>query len=481
MRDNKLMKKILTCVILIFCASLCLACNCGKEPSISFSYDQITINIGDTYTINDEDIDVVDSESEYELIIVDTKIATIKGNVITPMVKGETLLVIQLKDCDVYCEIPLVITNIIYATEASIQSEQVQINLDKSNLATNVISLNYGCNEVPKVTYNENIIDYDYVTGLITAKSEGMATVVVLFANCNVSFNVNVVNKIYTRTIEVDDCSVYKGSSGKFDFVVFPETANTYEFFTTSELITIDQVGNFVAVDEGVAEITIKYLTAEGVNYSYKTFNVTIYESPSQFDVVVKNINGSDITYYLQGTTYLMTISGVPEISKNMLSVSNNIEVLNSYVESNQLKVEFKPTSSGEIEIDIVLNVDKNYILNETVDIEVKSIEDIEIYAIYFVYLQDVFPDGKYHIFPGNDQGLVTYMDFSLAINNEEIDENFVVYNVTGGTRQKCFDSSMQESSRYRFETTELGEYALEFELNGIVVATCSIVVENYN
>lgn len=456
---------------------MCFAC--GKDPDISFVYDQIFVNMGEIYTIEDDDIKIDDSKHGYEIIIQDTTIAKIENMVIIPLKKGETRIRFQLEeDSDVYYEIPLIVTNNVYATSAQIEKENVQINMHISTMATNKVTLNEGCNEYPTITYDKDVIGYNYQTGVITAKKEGSTTVVILFGSCNVSFKVNVVNVVYTKQLEVNDCTVYNGSSGVFGVNVFPDNANTFEFYTTSVNIDVEKNGSFTAKSCGDATITIKYLPSEDSEYMFKTFKVNIIELPEGLEATISSVDGAEINYFLKEKQYKITIVSPIEVSREKLAFSENILVQNIDIQGNKIDVNFTFKEAGNVGVCIYVNLDEYTRLEKTINVDVNSYDDIKVSARWFIYEQSAHADGKYHVYLNAGNNVADSLKFSLVIDSRVIDENYKVYQVVSGGRILVLDA-LTDSKQYNFEPTDIGEFNFEFVINDTVIESIVVLVEN--
>ena len=159
------MKKWLAIIILILSSCVCVAC--GKTPTISYAKSEIQINFDEIYTIDKEDIKVEHSKKDYTVTILNKDIAELDGLTIKPKKEGKTSLRFAIEDEDVYIDVPLTVTYIIYATSAEIESQDVVININLEQEIYNRITLNEGCNEKPQVSFDRNIISYDYITGKI--------------------------------------------------------------------------------------------------------------------------------------------------------------------------------------------------------------------------------------------------------------------------------------------------------------------------
>jgi hypothetical protein len=478
MRENKLMKKFLSCFFLILCSIVCFACS--KDAVVSCSFDKLSVNMGETYTIKEEDISVEKSKSDYEIVILDTTIATIKDKTIIPQKQGNTTIRIRLKkDKGIYCDIPLEITNNVYATRAKIDKENVQINIHKNPNAINKIALNQGCNEVPELTYNSNIISYNYITGVITAKAVGSTNVVVLYKYCNVSFKVNVVNVVYTKKIEVSDHVLYEGAKGVFDFRVFPDTANTFEFFSNdSNIIEVGSDGSFDAKTPGETTITIKYKTDANSNDVIKTFKVKILERASDFEAVVSCVDGKNSQYYLKENKYRLEITSIYTVTADMLTFSNNILVDKIEVGGTSTLIDFFFLETGRTIIDIGIVLDKYSTLKKAITLDVNSYEDIQVKAKWFIYDQLVYDDGKYHIYLNGGSNLADSLKLSLVLDSNVIDENYKIYKIVNGVKDLCLDTATSGNKQYLFEPTVPGEVGFEFVIGDAIIDTIIVVVD---
>lgn len=463
------MKKIILFLILIICIVGCLGC--GKEPSISFKHESITINMDETFEILEIDITIKNSKEDYVFQITDSKLAKIEENKIIPLSEGETSLKISLensKDCCV--EVPLIITNNIYATSLQLEKTKVQINFEKNRLASNKLSVNEGCNEIPRVMYSVRNVTYNYMTGEIEALSVGTTTVSIVYSNRSISFIVEVVGKIFVQAVEIEDQAVYAGMNGKLKFGLFPENANMYEFSSESQLLEIDEEGNYCAISIGVAEVKLKYWKRQNSEPQIITFYIEILEEIEDFNVSILNINGNNCQYYMYNDTYIMKIFNLENLENLKLKFSDNIDVVDLVLLESSKQVKFKFKSSGDITfvIDVLLNEDK--IASKDVKVKVFSKEDIRIGAKWFIYNQDPLNDGKYYIYP-NSNTLPNYLDFSLKVGNFELQEDYKIYDVSNGTRIEINDS---------FAPTTLGEYKIDFVIDDVVVKSAIVVVSDY-
>ena len=458
------MKKWLAIIILILSSCMCVAC--GKTPTISYAKSEIQINFDETYTIDEDDITIEHSKEGYQVTILDTEIAELDGMTIKPKTKGKTYLRFAIEKEDIYIDIPLTITHIIYATSAEIENQNVVINITLEDEVYNRITLNENCNEQPQVSYDRNIISYNYITGKIVPVKVGTTNVVVLYNACNVSFSVTVIDIVYTSAIEVEDHIVYVGNSGTFEYSVYPRLANTYSFFCSSDKLTVSEKGEYIANSVGQVDVYVNYYIAENTP-AMKTFKVNVVEEIESFDFSILNENGTEARYYLQELTYKLEIPNISNVSEEDVVVSDNFKVESIEIKDNSIDIIGAFEEAGEqlVKIDIASNGD---IVSKEKEYAVYEISDIEIVAKWSAYKQQPYSDGKYHIKLVETPDYPSYLRFSLTINNTNISEQFKVYDIT----------SEKVETQESFYPTSTGEFQFQFEFLGVVVGEIIVVVE---
>lgn len=458
------MKKWLIAIILIIVSSMGVAC--GKDPSISYAKKQIQINYDETYTIDEDDIKIEHSKEDYTISILNTEIAELDGLKIVPKSKGDTSIRFELEDEGVYIDIPLIVTHIIFATNAEVEETSIVININNTDEVYNRITLNEGCNEQPRISFNSNIISYNYITGKIVPIAVGTTNVVVMFNACNISFSVVVIDKVYTSAIEVDNHKVYVGDSGVFKYSVFPELANTYKFYSFSNKLQVSESGEFLAIFPGEVDVFVEYYSSENTPI-VKSFKVNIIEELESFDFSIKNIDGSESKYYLKEKSYKIVIPNVENITSDDITVSNNFIVKSCEIESGVIEIQGDFLAKGEQELLIEIKSNGNVIERSHL-YQVYCVKDVEIVAKWSAYNQQPYNDGKYHIKLDETPNYPSYLRFSLTLNGVNITDSFKVYDVT--------NTKSDVSTIFTAET--IGEYVLRFEFMGENIGDIIIVVE---
>lgn len=468
------MKKFFALLILILSSTMCFAC--GKDAYISYKREEVYLNLGSTYHVPSGDITVHNSSSDYEIISLDDSVAVISGNVIYSVAEGETTIRIRLvENSAIFKDFRLVVTNIKYVENATIKDERVYVNMGKEEEVYNpIIYGNSDANEVPEVSYNKDIIDYDYKTGKITPKALGDTVVIVLFRDCNVSFRVSVINEIYALSLEVPDCTLLNGYSGKFVFSIFPDNANTYSFFTpTNDYIEVNDDGSYVTKGVGKTTAYCSYLSELNGTPKLISFQVEIIEKVDNIDVWVQNTNSQEENgYFLKENKYRLRIDNKGISSQNIYI--SGVGLASEITENaNGLYVDFFFTKTGKNEIIVEVKLDGyNSIISNKSSYTVGAIGDIQVAGFWSIYPNPIAKqkDGKYHIFlDGNgDPSVVTYIRFGGILNDVVINE-IDVYMLINDNREIMNSNT--------FLPTAKGEYSFEFEYNGNLIGRASVVV----
>ncbi|MBQ7352239.1 MAG: hypothetical protein IJW59_05230 [Clostridia bacterium] len=461
------MKKALMVVILIVFSFVGFACD--KNASISFVHGNFSINIGQTYTFDSDDVKISGSKSDFQVFVKNTDIAEVQGKTLVPKKEGVTVLRFQLKkNAEIYCDVELVVTNIIYATNAVAEKDNIKINLREDSTAINKIITNVGCNEIPSVRYNSEILTYDYQTGLITGISEGETNVLVIFDGVYASFKVVVIDIVYVTYMNVSDCTIFEGSSGKFDFSIVPYYANTFFFSTDSDILSVDKEGNYMAGSIGTATVVYSYQKGEGQEYIVGSFEVKITEAIDELDFDVYENDDSLATYCLFDKTYRLKITLPEGFGKDNLQFSSQNINGGNIVESDgiaYLDFTFVKKIKTTIKVSIIVG---NLKLDFEKDYNVYSYDDIEIRANYFGMDNAPDSDGKFTISLSESSGYPKYIVFVAVLAKNRVKETLKVYNVTGG-------SSVLVGTK--FQPDVVGEYTFEFEIGEYKYASIKVVV----
>jgi len=458
-------------ILLIICMCTCLGCSCSRNPSISFVESEIVVNVGNIYKIRSEYINISNSKSDYEMIVLDESIATLDSYTIIPFKKGETILRFQLKDNNKYkFDVKLVVTHIVYATSASVPQSHVVLNVNDKNNCFNTITLNDNCNEVPDVSYSRSIIDFDYTTGLITAKKVGQTRVVVLYDNVNVSFVVDVIDKIYTKQIEMKTRELFVGSIGKFEVSIFPDNANTHTFKSLNPgLIRVQSDGNYEVLQVGNASILCEYEVNDTEVLS-KVFDLVIHEKVDNISFEVENLDKSSCIYYLLEKQYRLRISGVDEIHKNNLKFSSNINVSELNSDAEGLFADFYFKEAGNQNVTVEVYIDDDNRASETNNLHVSSIKEAEVKARWSAYDICTNPSNQaYHVVLDAQSGQVGYINFSLVLGEYVIREIYKVYLDDG-------ENQLEISSM--FTPAEKGEFDIVFKYLDVEINRVKVIVE---
>lgn len=459
------MKKFWAVIILILTSLTCMAC--GGDASIRYTKDMVYLNMGYTYIVSPSDIKISHSSSEYEIVSLDESIATVSANIIYPVSEGETSIRIRLaENTAIYTDFTLVVTNITYVEDASIRDEKVYINIGKESEKYNPITYeNIDANEVPEVTYDSRIIDYDYLTGKITPKTLGETIVIVLFRDCNVSFRVSVIDEIYAISMEIPNCNVVEGYSGKFSFLIFPDNANTYAFDEMdNEYLKVYSDGSYEAKKAGKVTVKCNYYSELNGEKKEVEFQVNILAGISGLDMTIVDPSQElESSYYLVEKMYRIRINN-RGISIDNLDVSGINKVGNLASDSKGIYVDFYFKNTGENNITINVKFDGyTTSISSTKNYNVSSINDILIRARSGMYYVDPNSnDGKYYLnISGGKIKFVGCIDDAIISDIE-------VYNETNGNEKLTGD----------FVPTSTGEFTFRFEYAGVTLGYATVVVQ---
>ena len=472
------MKKMFVALTIICMCMLAFAC--GKQPSISYNISELILNVGTTYTLDSSNIKITDSKSGYQVEIEDTEVASIEGLKITPIKAGETKVIISLvNNKSVKFEIKLLVTAIVYADNPTVSKQDIELNLQKMPSTINKIQLNDGCNELPQLVECSpaGIVEYDYTTGLVTAKSSGVATVVVYYRNCNVGFRVKVTDIVYVTSMTVDDNIVMVGSIGLLDYTCFPDFANTYRFYCSSDIISVDNDGNYTAKNIGIATVYYEYITSAGSTPIAGSFKVTVIDKISSFNAKLVDSDNTQASYYLIEEIYKIIVDLDENIPSKCLKLSSNVRFADNdefvYIEDMGWVANINFRQFGNIDIVITFqygSTEEDCVKSTISSVYVNGYKDFKIMAF----------SGGYNLRSNIDSNVVIYnrvdmnnapIYFEWGINNTRLyGYDMSIYMISEGDESKVYLNSQS------IDQLQVGEKTLYFELNGKLID--SIVIQ---
>lgn len=463
------MKKTLFCFVFLLISILFVGCN---KPFVSYSESSITLYENQEYKI---DVSEIESSDKYTIKSLNEKIAKVEDYVIIPQSVGKTKIrLVLLDNKEVYFDISLEIKEGNIAKSVSLDTSIVEIKLQETSTAVNKIKVNEDCDEIPLITYDDSIINYDYISGVITAKAPGNTIVKIKFKFCETKFEVKVNNTIYTTSLIVNDCEVFSNTSGKLNFQVFPSNANTYRFWSDSEDFVIYRDGSYKSYQKTSAIIFYQYYVSFNKQSPIYSFAVNVVEKLTDFSFSIEN-NGNEVSNILQSKQYELIID-LPNIyNAEDFEFSTNIQVISElvYVEDLGYLLEFYCDSLGEQKIDITycknLAGEENKI-TVSKDIKVSKVTDLEIFAKWQIY--EIFPDDndKYQLYLSGGNQRPDSLYFGLRFNDEIIDDFQVMQVITDN--QKIFVSK-------NFTPEIAGEYVFEIIFNGNFIGQVTVVVND--
>lgn len=145
------------------------------------------------------------------------------------------------------------------------------------------------------ITYNENIIDYNIETGMITANGCGNTLLVVKSKNSIATLNINVVTANYCTSLKLAKQYIVKLDSELIADPIVPETNKNYNMgfdFISLEpnIAQIDENGVITPINLGSALIQVvakSGIGEDGYNYIYKTTTVIVEECANVFNLEI--------------------------------------------------------------------------------------------------------------------------------------------------------------------------------------------------
>jgi len=372
---SKNMKKILIFLSLIVCAFFVGACK--EVPIISYAHNYIDLALNENFEIKKTDIDVSNGDYDLSYLIVDENIAVIEEDVIKPIGEGETFLKIYLTNTpEVFVMIGGKINHKFLTENASVTRSNININIIENANYINKVIIDEKSDEVPQILYDSNIIDYDYKSGLITAKNVGSTEVVVNYKKCSTTFVVCVTSTIYATYMNAEDVEVFANSKGQFKFSIFPENANAYRFFTNDATLKVSPTGEFEILKNNNALVHYYFYTAEGIRSATKTFRVSVINPIKDIDVKITDTEGNIPTEYIQGNIYRIYLN-IDTIEDTKIFFSSSITLTQWLTPCDEgYFAQFKFNASGDLQIVIDYSrtlMDYDNILKKVIDVEVSA------------------------------------------------------------------------------------------------------------
>ena len=374
------MKKALSFLILII--SLCfVGCGCDKA-SISANVDNIYLYSNESFVLSDSLVSAQNIEGDIEYKIEDTAIAVIYKNTIIPQRPGTTKLFATIDNQS--CEIGLTIWEGLAVTKAELDHTILPaLNLFNRKTYYNKLTCNKNT-EIPSVTYDSNIIYYNFQTGLIEAKNVGTTMVTIKFKNITKTFEVVVEDILYTQAMNVLDCTMTVGDFGKFQYSIVPEKSNTFKFWTDSEFLNVSVDGYYQALESGVFKVYYQYNTGRDTLSQVYSFNVVVKEKKPLFNVKVTNNQYAKTDKVLMGDDFYLVVDLTTDYEKEKLQVSENVNIVEDFKFVKNVGFVAVCRYVGEfgsqvIDVDYIINALQGTKLSYSTTVNICSIYDLTV------------------------------------------------------------------------------------------------------
>lgn len=466
------MKKFVL-VFALLILSIGLFGGCKNEPSISCDLEEIKVYQNQEYTLSSSHVEIENYDEGYTISIKDEKIAKVVNKIIIPVSVGKTKLVISLDGySEVYCEVDYEVMEGYIAEWITLDKSTVKINKELEPKGNNKVYFNSNCTEIPNVTYDDSLIDYNYKTGVITAKKTGKTIVTIEFMECKISFEVIVTDVVYTEVMTVKDAQIYKSTIGTLPFSIFPSSANTYRFWTASNILTIDNDGNYQTFESGTATVYYQYYTAYNQLSSVYQCTITVVDASIEYSIDVMNENLEGTANFMLDKIYKLVINCASAVNSSLFTISSNVELKSNFawVENFGYVASFQFKESGDNRIDVYYTPVKDDLSLQLVrskSVKVYSENDIRLVAFWSAYIQEKY-EGKYRIFINNTSFIVDYLDFKLYLGDSLYDVTFDLYLLNNDNSLTLIDKS--------FMPTEVGEYTLVAKMGSEIIDTVQVL-----
>ncbi len=461
------MKKVLVAIILILSALIPTACSCGKDVcAISATQTEFSIALNETLNLNDcvefTGADGFSTSFEGDLI-------SVTNGVVTPLASGEVEIRCELNGYDdIYTTIKVVIRDVYLAKSASVNKQNIIINMGVASSAINKVEIEDNVTEEPQVIYDKSIIGYDYITGSITARSVGTTNVKIIYEKCSVEFKVKVENSIYLEYLSAEDETLYVNDRGKFNVTMTPSDANQYKFYSYSTILGVDSSGNYVAKGSGKAVVYIEYLAKNGNKVETKTesFNVTIYALPDSIDFDFLDKFGNEFDIFFKGEEGRIVLKLEDYEMYGEYQFGGDIKITSEDVSIDQHGnnyVTFVATKTGKINVEVACNILIDEVprkISKTKTLNVLDTSDVDLIVKSDIYNVPKL-EGVYTVSSGMPISIFFKLD---NVNIEDID----LYLVTKDAKTEL---------TVPFVLSEAGRYTLKAEHKGLLIFEIVVVV----
>lgn len=479
------MKKILLFLVLIITSIGFASCSCSNsKSSISYAENEVVIYENEVYEINKNKIYITGKEGDYSISSLNEDIATIEDFSVIPHGVGKTTIRFKIdKKKDVYFDISFEVKEGKIAKDVSVENSIINIEMSDTMTARNKITTNLDCTEIPIVEYDNNIIDYDINSGVITAKDVGQTKVKITYIKCYISFDVNVTKVIYTSHMIINNPKVYANSEGKLDFQVFPTNANTYYFSLTNkdkdrEDFIIHSDGTFKSYDATTISLNYFYYTSKNNRSEIYSVDVEIVDRLEDFNVDFYDENNNITKNFLINKEYKI----IAKISHNLgvpqLTISGDFSENSSlqFEEGVGYKMSFKFDTNGSKKITILYDLklgNVSNVIEKNFELNVRDKSIVTPCVKWSIYDLSVDSENRYVIYlDGQSSSSSDSAIFKLKVDGI-IDNtlDFSVYQILADGQKKLLENKT-------FKPTSTGEYVFEVEFEGESLGEITILVK---
>ena len=378
---------------LIACVLLIGACGkteaTGKDvycTSVAFVEDSVTMYVGDTLTIEDNDIVIKPSNCTFGYnLSVEGDAVTLSNKVVTAVSVGTATLKVSVKADKISYTFDTITIEVlkkpVYVSTCA--PTHLTMTMEKGSTAVNTLIYNNDTDFVPTVRYStDGVVTYNVSTGVVSAVGNGTVTVFIDYQTGadtyeTTSFDVTVHTYIseFVLTGGSDVITMYEGSTGVFEYSHEPTSATVLPVFNGSSILEISTTGTYRALQCGTTKFSVSYITTGGVTH-VKEYNVNIIPKPTTLSATLS----SNIGYAKQNIdfdfTNTLTISAdtnfnANDLTKVALSSASltKITEVTRYLSNGDIVIEFTYNQAGNVSFDVsysCITFNENLVLNAT-------------------------------------------------------------------------------------------------------------------
>ena len=327
-------------------------------------------------------------------------------------------------------------------------SDNIELSINGQNNSTTA-KLEVLGDITPNFWWNNEIIDYDINTGLITAISTGSTNLIASYYNESgnlqqTTLNINVTETIYAQDIELESEYVYKlldehnTAPIKPQAVVNGQVNNDYNLGFTfksddEDIFTVNADGDIFPISTGSANLIVMAVfgfdeTANKYTYIEKTTTIIVENVIENFEVSIVDANLEPVVPYNSDTQvdyynlYYGTKVGSDKPNYYYIKISSDKPIYNCLIQTTS-------------EYNNLINQNQNLIVTDVKDLQITSeiFDNGKTVCLPFVVRDAGVEAVEYRLIDSVMNFFQSYSSKIMLINvyqfMQDIEENVAVYN----------------------------------------------------